>query len=67
VARISPLKLKTSQTIRLARRFPKAVYKDDLGQIVLPVPARADPAEFLIAFLGEMVPAEAGSVASTAS
>jgi transcription-repair coupling factor (superfamily II helicase) len=67
VARISPLKLKTSQTIRLARRFPKAVYKEDLGQIVLPVPPRTDPASFLLAFLGEIVPVEAGSVASTAS
>jgi transcription-repair coupling factor (superfamily II helicase) len=75
VARISPLKLKTSQTIRLARRFPKAIYKDDLGQIVLPLSLRsatqaaprADAAEFLVAFLAEIVPVEAGSVASTAS
>jgi transcription-repair coupling factor (superfamily II helicase) len=67
VARISPLKLKTSQTIRLARRFPKAIYKDDLAQIVLPVPPRTDAAEFLLAFLAEIVPVEVGSVASSAS
>jgi transcription-repair coupling factor (superfamily II helicase) len=67
VARISPLKLKTSQTIRLARRFPKAIYKDDVAQIVLPLPPRAKAAEFLVAFLAEIVPVEAGSVASTAS
>jgi transcription-repair coupling factor (superfamily II helicase) len=67
VARISPLKLKTSQTIRLTRRFPKAIYKDDLAQIVLPVPPRTDPAAYLVAFLGEMVPVEAGSISSTAS
>jgi transcription-repair coupling factor (superfamily II helicase) len=67
VARISPIKLKTSQSIRLARRFPKAIYKEDLGQIVLPLAPRTAPAEYLLAFLGEMVPNEAGSVASTAS
>ncbi|MBW3668390.1 MAG: transcription-repair coupling factor [Actinobacteria bacterium] len=64
VARISPLHLKTSQTIRLQRRFPKAVYKEDLGQIVLPLPRGADAAEALLAFLGEIVPAEVPSVAS---
>ncbi|HZQ27629.1 MAG TPA: transcription-repair coupling factor, partial [Acidimicrobiales bacterium] len=66
-ARLSPLKLKTSQTIRLQRLHPKAVYKEDIGQIVLPVARGADPAEFLVAFLRDLVPAEAGSVASTAS
>ena len=64
VARLAPLTLKTSQTIRLQRRFPKAVYKEDLGQIVLPLPRGADAAEALIAFLSEIVPAEVPSVAS---
>jgi transcription-repair coupling factor (superfamily II helicase) len=67
VARISPLKLKTSQSIRLARMFPKAIYKEDVSQIVLPVPPRQDAAEYLMAFLDAIVPAEVGSVASTAS
>ena len=67
VARISPLKLKTSQTIRLARLFPKAIWKEEIGQIVLPVPPRTDAADYLLAFLGAVAPAEVGSVASTAS
>ncbi len=37
VARISPLRLKTSQSVRLSRRFPKAVYKEDLAQLILPL------------------------------
>jgi transcription-repair coupling factor (superfamily II helicase) len=62
VARISPIHLKTSQTVRLQRRFPKAVYKEDLGQLVLPMSlsgtraSRLDPADFLIAVLQELVP-----------
>ncbi|HVF74120.1 MAG TPA: DEAD/DEAH box helicase, partial [Acidimicrobiales bacterium] len=64
VARMAPLQLKTSQTIRLQRRFPKAVYKEDLQQVVLPLPRGAHPAEVLMAFLAEIVPAEMPSVAS---
>jgi transcription-repair coupling factor (superfamily II helicase) len=67
VARISPLKLKTSQTIRLTRLFPKAIYKEDLGQIVLPMAPRQPPTEYLMAFLDAIVPVEVGSVASSAS
>ncbi|HEY2428321.1 MAG TPA: TRCF domain-containing protein, partial [Acidimicrobiales bacterium] len=64
VARISPIRLRTSQTVRLQRRFPRAVYKDELGQLILPMPparsqaARVDPADFLVAVLQELVPAE---------
>jgi len=64
VARISPIRLRTSQSVRLQRRFPRAVYKEDLGQLVLPMSlsgtraSRVDPAEFLVAVLQELVPAE---------
>ena len=67
VARIAPLALKMSQKVRLERRFPKAVYKEDLGQLVLPMSltgtraSRIDPAEFLLAVLGELVPADMAS------
>jgi transcription-repair coupling factor (superfamily II helicase) len=66
VARLSPLELKASQRIRLQRLHPKAVYKEDLGQIVLPLPRGADPAAVLTDFLGQMVEAEDASVASAA-
>ncbi|HEX2038752.1 MAG TPA: transcription-repair coupling factor [Acidimicrobiales bacterium] len=64
VARISPLRLKTSQAIRLQRRFAKAVYKEEAEQVVLPLPRGVDAAEYLTSFLGEIVPPEPSSVAS---
>jgi transcription-repair coupling factor (superfamily II helicase) len=66
VARLSPLALKTSARIRLQRRWPKAIYKEDIGQIVVTVPAGADAAEFLVDLLAAMVPAEQASLASGA-
>jgi transcription-repair coupling factor (superfamily II helicase) len=66
VARLSPLELMTSQRIRLQRRYQKAVYKEDLGQLVLPLARGADPVEVLLAFIDEMVPDEAGSLPSAA-
>jgi transcription-repair coupling factor (superfamily II helicase) len=67
VARISPLELKASQRIRLQRLHPKAVYKEDLGQLVVPLPRGADAAAFLLDFFAAMVPAEDLSVASATS
>jgi transcription-repair coupling factor (superfamily II helicase) len=64
--RLSPLALKTSARIRLQRLWPKAIYKEDIGQIVMPLPRGADAAEFLADFLAAMVPIEAPSVASSA-
>ena len=64
VARLSPLELKASQRIRLQRLHPKAVYKEDLQQVVLPLPRGAEPAATLVDFLGAMVPSEEASVVS---
>ena len=63
VARISPITLRTSAAIRLQRLHPKAVYKEEIGQIVVPLPRGAHPADFLTELLGEMVPVETTSVA----
>src|SRR6516165_6631077 len=51
VARLSPLALKTSARIRLQRKWPKAIYKEDIGQIVVTVPRGVDAAEFLVELL----------------
>jgi transcription-repair coupling factor (superfamily II helicase) len=64
--RLSPLALKTSARIRLQRVAPKAIYKEDIGQIVLPLPPRVDAAEYLATFLATMVPADATPIASVA-
>ncbi|HUP87626.1 MAG TPA: transcription-repair coupling factor [Acidimicrobiales bacterium] len=58
VIRLAPLSLKASQTIRIQRLYPKAVYKEDLGQIVMPLPRGAQAAEHVRAFLQSIVPDE---------
>ncbi|MHB1446805.1 MAG: transcription-repair coupling factor, partial [Acidimicrobiales bacterium] len=57
-ARISPLFLRTSSEMRLRRLAPKSVYKTDIGQIVVPIQPKADPAEAVTVLLGELVPEE---------
>jgi transcription-repair coupling factor (superfamily II helicase) len=55
-ARLSPIELKASQRVRLARIAPKAVYKEDSGQLVIPLPRGSDPAADLVALLGQLAP-----------
>jgi transcription-repair coupling factor (superfamily II helicase) len=59
VARLSPLHLRTSQRIRLQRLLRDAVYKEDVAQLVVPIPRDADAAEALVAVLTTLVPVEA--------
>jgi transcription-repair coupling factor (superfamily II helicase) len=70
--RMSPLELKTSQQIRLQRRWPKAIWKADIQQLVLPlgtggakVPPGDELAALLVEFLREIVPREPASVGSS--
>jgi transcription-repair coupling factor (superfamily II helicase) len=49
--RISPLKLRASQTMTLRRLASVAVYKDEPGFVSLPVPRGANPAVTVIALL----------------
>jgi hypothetical protein len=65
-ARLAPLALLASRRIRLQRLYRNAVYKEDLGQLVLPLPPGTDPASALVELLGELVPTEEASVASVA-
>ena len=55
-ARLSPIELKASQRVRLSRIAPKAVYKEDSGQLVIPLPKGADPASDLAALVGQLAP-----------
>jgi transcription-repair coupling factor (superfamily II helicase) len=61
VVRLGPLALRTSQTIRVQRLYPKAVYKEELGQVVLPLPRGANAADHVRTFLAEVVPDEAAA------
>ena len=65
-ARISPVQLKTSASIRLKRLVRDSVYKEDIAQLVLPLPRDADPAVALVELLRDLVPEEEPSVASVA-
>jgi transcription-repair coupling factor (superfamily II helicase) len=55
-ARLSPIELKTSQRVRLQRLMPKAIFKEDVQQLVIPLPRGSDPADDLAALLGELAP-----------
>jgi transcription-repair coupling factor (superfamily II helicase) len=55
-ARIGPVQLKVSQEIRLKRLAPKALYKPDLHQLVLPVKGGREVALQLIDLLNTLFP-----------
>ncbi len=57
-ARLSPVELKLSHTIRLKRMSKGAIYKEDLEQLVVPLPRGRDAAAFLVGFLDELIPTE---------
>jgi transcription-repair coupling factor (superfamily II helicase) len=56
-ARLAPMKMKTSEEMRLQRLARHAIFKTDSQQLVVPMPREAEPAEFLVAFLRELIPA----------
>jgi transcription-repair coupling factor (superfamily II helicase) len=60
-ARLSPIELKASQTIRLHRLFKGAVYKEAAGQLVLPVPRTPDLAGTIVDLLRQLVPPAAAA------
>jgi hypothetical protein len=56
---VAPLALRESKIVRLERLYRGAVYKEELGQVQLPLSSGSDLVELLVAFLGEVVPQEA--------
>ncbi|MFT6291998.1 MAG: transcription-repair coupling factor (superfamily II helicase), partial [Ilumatobacter sp.] len=56
--RIQPIELKMSATLRLRRLSKGAKYKEDLQQLVAPLPRRVDPSTYLVQFLRDLVPVE---------
>jgi transcription-repair coupling factor (superfamily II helicase) len=55
-ARLGPLTLKVSEELRLQRLHRDALYKAEQRQVVVPIRRNADPAEFLVGFLRQLVP-----------
>ena len=59
VVRLSPLALRESKKIRLARLYPKTVYKEAVGELQLPLSVTAaEVTGALVAALADLVPAE---------
>ena len=58
-ARLAPIDLKLSAATRLKRLSKGAIHKEDLRQLVVPIPRGQDPATFLVGFLQELLPIEA--------
>jgi transcription-repair coupling factor (superfamily II helicase) len=63
MARLAPLAMPASARVRLRRLRPEAVYKEESGQLTVPLAPGEEPVEALSALLGELVPGEgAGAV-----
>jgi transcription-repair coupling factor (superfamily II helicase) len=56
VARLQPLALPASARVRLTRLHPRAVFKDEAGQLVLPVPPEEEAASWLTGVLRQLLP-----------
>jgi transcription-repair coupling factor (superfamily II helicase) len=62
--RLAPVDLRVSEQMRLTRLAPGARWKQDVDELQLPVPERADLPSFLREFLTELRPLEAVAAAS---
>ena len=58
VARLAPVRLRASARVRLGRLYPRAIVKEEVDQIIVPLPAGPDIADRLTVLLGELVPPE---------
>jgi transcription-repair coupling factor (superfamily II helicase) len=57
-AKLSPIELKLSESMRLRRMSKGAKYKEDQRQLVVPLPRGADASAFLAGFLRDLVAAD---------
>ncbi|HVL03172.1 MAG TPA: TRCF domain-containing protein, partial [Acidimicrobiales bacterium] len=64
MVRLSPVRLRASAAVRLRRLHREATYREELAQLVIPLPAGDDPATVLTALLQELLPPDAPAVAS---
>ena len=59
-ARLGPIELKTSETLRLRRLARDAIYKEPLRQLVLPLKRGQEPTQYLLQILDDLFPADQG-------
>ena len=48
--------LKASEAVRLRRLARDAIYKADFSQLIAPIPRGANPAEYLVGLLRDLIP-----------
>ncbi len=56
-ARLAPIDLKLSESMRLKRLSRAAIHKEDARQLVIPIPRGQDPAGYLVDLLAQIFPA----------
>ncbi len=61
VVRLAPVTLPASAQVRLRRLVPQATYRDDLAQLLVPLPDGAPPAEDVRRLIEELVPTQGDS------
>jgi transcription-repair coupling factor (superfamily II helicase) len=64
-ARLAPLSLRASARVRLGRKWPKAIYKEEARQLVLPLPRGANAPATLADVLRDLVPVAETQVPAT--
>ena len=57
VVRVMPARLAASAQVRLRRLVPGAVYKEELGQLLVPIPAGMLAADVVRQLLEDLIPA----------
>ncbi|RLE26234.1 MAG: transcription-repair coupling factor, partial [Actinobacteria bacterium] len=55
-AKLAPIELKLSESMRLRRLSKGAKYKEEQTQLVLPLPRKTDASSYLVKFLRELIP-----------
>ncbi|MGB1385905.1 MAG: transcription-repair coupling factor, partial [Ilumatobacteraceae bacterium] len=63
-AKLSPIDLKASESMRLRRLSRQAMHKESQRQLVVPIPRGSMPSAFLLGFLNELIPPAAPSSSS---
>ncbi len=65
MVRLAPITLPASAQVRLRRLVPGATYREDLSQLLLPIPDGSPAAEGVRRVIEELVPASAGDSKAT--
>ena len=64
VARLAPIRLRASARVRLGRLHPRAIVKEEVDQVIVPLSAGPDLADRIATLLRELVPSEPGNGAT---